>query len=94
MAEAGFTVEVEGLAELLRRLGRLQGFGMLTPIMYQATALVHADIATYPPQVHRTWASSPWGGFKTPKQRRYFFWALNEGIIQVLYARTGKLGQT
>ena len=91
MADAGFTIEVEGLAELLQRLGRLQGFGVLTPIMYQATALVHADIATYPPQAHRTWASSPWGGFKTSKQRRYFFRALREGVITVPYARTNWL---
>lgn len=27
----------------------------------------------------------------TPKQRRYFFWALKQGIIEVPYRRTGRL---
>ena len=31
---------------------------------------------------------------RTEKQRRYFFWALKEGLIQVPYVRTGKLGQS
>ncbi|MBK8772626.1 MAG: hypothetical protein IPM06_19675 [Rhizobiales bacterium] len=31
---------------------------------------------------------------RTAKQRRYFFWALKQGIIKVPYERRGKLGQS
>lgn len=31
---------------------------------------------------------------RTEKQRRWFFWALKQGLIQVPYQRTGKLGQS
>lgn len=32
--------------------------------------------------------------FKTAKQRKWFFWALSEGIIEVPYRRTGKLASS
>lgn len=32
--------------------------------------------------------------FKTDRQRRWFFWALKEGIITVPYARTGRLANS
>jgi len=31
--------------------------------------------------------------FVSPKQRKYFFWALREGIIKVPYERTGNYGR-
>jgi hypothetical protein len=32
--------------------------------------------------------------FKTDKQRRWFFWALNNGMISVPYQRTGRLANS
>lgn len=46
-------------------------------------------ITKYPPRYQ---GKLP-GGFKSEKQRRYFFWALREGIIQVPYQRTGTYGR-
>jgi hypothetical protein len=46
-------------------------------------------LAFYPPQ----YTGRMPGGFKTLKQRRYFFWALKQGIIQVPYQRTGAYGR-
>lgn len=42
----------------------------------------------YPPQTNKP---QP---FKTEKQRRFFFWALREGIIVVPYPRTGRLANS
>lgn len=43
---------------------------------------------TYPPQLNKP---QP---FKTEKQRRFFFWALDNGIIIVPYPRTGLLANS
>lgn len=42
----------------------------------------------YPPQTNKP---QP---FKTAKQRRFFFWALANGIITVPYRRTGRLANS
>lgn len=42
----------------------------------------------YPPQSGRP---QP---FRTDKSRRYFFWALREGLISVPYRRTGRLANS
>lgn len=42
----------------------------------------------YPPQRH---ASQP---FRSDRQRRWFFWALSSGVINVPYRRTGRLANS
>ena len=55
----------------------------------EASLLSLQDVLTdYPPK------STGKMRFKTAKQRRYFFWAVQNGVIQVPYVRTGKLGQS
>lgn len=81
------TVEVQGLDDVLRKLDGLDAPEVFRRPMTQATAHLQRKLAQYPPQVSRR---QP---FKTEKQRRYFFWALREGIIQVPYRRTGTLGR-
>lgn len=84
----GITIHVEGLDALLAKLGRIQGLSALRPAMTRATAHVQARLAVYPPQAHKGL-----GGFKSDKQRRFFFAALRSGQIQVPYRRTGTLGR-
>jgi hypothetical protein len=81
-------IEVLGLGEVIRKLNGLDDPARFIRPMTEATAHIQNKIAKYPP--------SPAGrkqGFKTEKQRRYFFWALREGIIKLPYKRTGTLGR-
>jgi len=57
--------------------------------MEQTMLFLHGELPEYPAQAHRKADTDNW----TDKQRRYFFWALREGIIQVPYRRTGTLGR-
>ena len=85
---AEIVVEVRGIEELQARLGRALSQAVLRAAMTRATALVQQRLAVYPPQAHRGL-----GGFKSDKQRRFFFAALREGRIEVPYVRTGTLGR-
>jgi hypothetical protein len=81
-------IEVLGDEEVFRKLDGLDDPAVFFRPMTEATAHVQNKIAQYPP--------SPAGrkqGFKTDKQRRYFFWALKNGKITLPYKRTGTLGR-
>lgn len=82
------SIEIIGLEAVVRKLNGLDDPQVLIRPMTEAVAHVHNKIAKYPP--------SPGGRpqpFKTEKQRRYFFWAMRAGVIQVPYRRTGTLGR-
>ena len=81
------TTEVRGLDDVFEKLDGLDKPEVFRRPMTQAVAHLQSKLAQYPPQVSRP---QP---FKTDKQRRYFFWALREGRIQVPYRRTGTLGR-
>lgn len=74
------TVRVEGLDDLLRKLGKM-GPGVYKPAIAEGAAHIKSVIATYPPARH---GAQP---FKTVKQMRYFFYALANGLIEVPYKR-------
>lgn len=87
---AELRIEIQGLREAQRRLAAFpdlyrKGVRMG---MEAATARLQHDLAEYPEQIRGRKAV-----FKTLKQRRYFFWALRNGIIQVPYRRTVTLGR-
>ena len=84
------TIEVIGLDALRLKFTRLGANNLLAPEMGRALEKIRAPLAKAPSpptfQGHAAWM--------TPKQRRWFFWALHSGKITVPYQRTGKLQQS
>ena len=77
----GASIKIEGLDKAIRKLERL---GTMKPVergLKVAAVDLKGKVAVYPPQKRMP---QP---FKTAKQRRYFFWALGEGKIEVPYHR-------
>lgn len=81
-------IKIEGVEDLERKLGAAMADKTLHPPMVSGLSRLHMGLATYPD----TQSTGPMV-FKSDKQRRYFFWALREGIITVPYGRTGTLGR-
>lgn len=82
------SVEIRGLAELMRDVNHLIAFKVVRDTMEMAVERVRTQIAVYPPP-----PSGYHMVFKTDKQRRFFFAALRDGRISVPYRRTGNLGR-
>jgi len=84
-------LDVEGLDELQELIARFPELALdaAEPAMDQALVYLHGRVPEYPPKPQPGQASKWW----TPKQRRYFWWALKQGLIQVPYKRTGLLGR-
>ncbi len=87
---AAYRIEINdgAVAKLFQRLDHASVMRVLRPPMEASLLSLHNDLTDYP---------SPSTGkvrFKTAKQRKYFFWALSNGVIQVPYVRSGKLGQS
>ncbi len=76
------------VAKLFNRFEHSQVMQVLRPPMEASLLSLHDDLTDYPSK------STGKVRFKTARQRRYFFWAVKNGVIQVPYARTGKLGQS
>jgi len=74
---------IKGDAELRRKLAKLKDLRPVVPYIEAAAVHVKGMISKYPPlaNAHRP---QP---FKTEKSKRYFFWALKQGIIEVPYRR-------
>ena len=74
---------IKGDAELKRKLAKLTDPRAIVPTLEAAAVHVKGKIAKYPSSgnAHRP---QP---FKTEKSKRYFFWALSQGIIEVPYRR-------
>lgn len=73
-------IRVEGLDRLLKKIGKL-GPGVYKPAIAEGATHLRDVIREYPP---RRFGEQP---FKTLRQRRYFFYALEAGLIQVPYVR-------
>ena len=83
-------IKVDGLGELFRKLDHLTAVEVLKPPMEASLLELVSFMEDYPGPPQRPYPKM----LRTPKQRRYFFWALAQGIIKVPYVRTGKLGQS
>ena len=81
-------VSIEGLDKVMKKLDKLADDGAFKRPMNQAVQHLIRRVAKYPPQKHGR--SQP---FVSLRQRRYFFWALASGKIQVPYRRTNTLGR-
>jgi len=78
--------EIKGLDGLLGRLAKLSQLKELTGGLKLVAAHIIGILQKHPTVSRR---SQP---FKTQKQRRYFFWALREGKIEVPYRRGSSPG--
>ena len=76
------------VAKLFNRLDHSAVMRVLRPPMEASLLSLHDDLTDNPPK------STGKVRFKSAKQRRYFFWALKQGVITVPYHREGKLGQS
>lgn len=88
MITYGFILDQSALNKAFDRFGTAHMQQVLRPPMEASLLSLQDALTDYP---------SPSTGkvrFKSAKQRRYFFWALKQGVIQVPYQRTGKLGQS
>ena len=84
------SIQVRGIDQVVSKFGKLATFTNLRPAMRDSLNNVWSEVAKYPPPP----ASSAFPGFKSEKQRRFFFAALRDGLIQVPYRRTGTLGRS
>lgn len=82
-------IEVQGLKELQAALKKLPPLAadMGTD---KANEYMINVLRSYPPPRRVTYREA-YGGWKSDKQRRYFFWALRNGMIRVPYLRTQTL---
>lgn len=83
-------VDVSGLKPLMDKLAKMPKAVHETATRAAADETVK-HMRTYPAQGYISRAAAYGVSFFTAKQRRYFFWALREGIIQTPYNRTNKL---
>lgn len=90
MITYGMQINQGSVDGLFRQMGRIAAIDVLRPAMEASLLSLHDDMTDYPPRPQRPYPRM----LRTAKQRRYFFWALKQGIIQVPYTRTGKLGQS
>ena len=90
MITVGMQVNQNSINSLFRRLDHLAAVDVLRPPMEESLLSLQDDLTDYPPRPQRPYPNM----LRTAKQRRYFFWALKAGVIQVPYVRTGKLGQS
>jgi len=90
MITYGMHINQGSVDGLFRQMDRMAAIGVLRPPMEASLMVLQDDLTDYPPRPQRPYPKM----LRTAKQRRYFFWALKQGIIKVPYTRTGKLGQS
>lgn len=83
-------VDISGLKPLQDKLAKLPKAVHETATRAAADETVKF-MRSYPAEKYVSRKSAYGTTFFTPKQRRYFFWALKEGIIQSPYSRTNRL---
>lgn len=80
------TVHITGLDTALHDVSPVRLTGAIQAATFAIANDVVSRMARYPGQTH---AKQP---FKSAKQRAFFFWALNKGIIEVPYRRGSSPG--
>lgn len=78
---------IEGLAELIRKVETLQQMTAVQGALLEGGALVKTGMQQYPPQAHLSRKAVYGQSFQTDRQRKFFFYALKHGLIQVPYRR-------
>jgi phage gpG-like protein len=85
MPDTGATIEIQGLDELVKKLDDLKQLRKVHAGIRAAGMYVKGRLAKYPRR--KRVKISEIGGWASEKQRRWFFWALKEGKIEVPYRR-------
>lgn len=84
--------DIQGIEKLAARIDRISRKGMYQEVSEKVALWVRDMLKKYPSKTNRPTRRQVYGTpFKTDKQRRWFFWALGQGIISVPYRRTYKL---
>ena len=81
--------QIKGLDKLFATLGKAAAQKTLVRPMHEATQHVETILKHYPSKHGNAPVE-----FVSEKQRRYFFWALNNGKIEVPYKRGRTLGNS
>ena len=79
------TIHIKGLEGLQKKIKTIEQMNGVKAAIQAASLHVKGKIAKYPPRKKVTIQQA--GGWASDKQRRYFFWALREGKIEVPYRR-------
>jgi len=87
MPDGGTEIRIEGLNELIKKLDDVKQLRKVHAGIRAAGMYLAGKMKVYPPRKHITIASL--GGWKSDKQRRWFFANLNKGTIDV-ESREGK----
>lgn len=85
-----FSGDWDGAIARLEQAGTTLDEGMMG-IVGDAVEVLRTAEAEYPDQPEYHLLGDNPAPFFSPKQKRYFFWALARGLIQVPYQRTGQL---
>jgi hypothetical protein len=80
-------LRLQGYDELLRKLDSLAKLRRVEGALKAAGAHLSGKLKRYPAQKRMTRASMYGQPFKSDRQRKYFFYALRKGLIQVPYRR-------
>ncbi len=87
MSDSKFVIK--GLAEFQKELGRVNAAFLLKAPTKKAMNHLWRRLQVYPARAEKKKMK-----FKSAKQKRYFFWALSQGLIRVPYMRTRLLGRS
>lgn len=85
-------LHIEGLEELLAKINTLEKMRMVTGALLAGGAHMKTAMQVYPDAKHFTRASIYGQPFQSDRQRKFFFYALAHGIIQVPYRRGSSPG--
>lgn len=80
-------IRIEGIGPLLKKIRSIAELQPVIGAIKAAALHLKGKLAVYPEQKRLTRASVYGTPFKSDKQRRYFFWALRKGEIEVPYRR-------
>ena len=83
------TIEIEGLAQLIKKLDKLGRLDSVKAGIRAAAVHISGIVSKYPSQKHVP--ISAVGGWKSDKQRKWFFANLRKGNITIPYRRTDAL---
>lgn len=81
--------DLEDLQQTIDRFVSVEFTKAAEKAMTKALLLLHGKLPEYPPPPKPGTASKHW----TDKQRKWFFWALSQKLVEVPYRRTLTLGR-
>lgn len=79
------SVRIKGLEQLQRKLKRIEDLEPIKRAVKDAGTHVREKVSKYPPRKYVSIQDI--GGWASDRQRRFFFWALRTGRIEVPYRR-------